>query len=488
MNYLDLSIIDIHAALLEGKITPLELVNEAIFRAKADGNNAFEYICEKEAIAQVQTLDPTKKNNLLWGIPFVLKDNYSTKGIPTCASSNILKGYKPIFSSEVYDRLINQGAILIGKTTLDELAMGGTGTSGHLGTTFNPWDSSHQHLVGGSSCGSAAAISAGIVPLAIGSDTGDSVRKPASYAGLVGIKPTWGRISRFGLFPFAPSMDHVAYFTRSVKDATLTLETLAGRDVKDMTSSEASVPQYLANINSNIKGLRVAIIDEIINCIANKEIISSFNKTLLELEKRGAIINHVSLDIKLCKAIYPTYIVISCAEATSNNANLDGLKFGDRKDGKTYEEVITKTRTEGFSELIKRRFIIGGYSLLKENQEDIFIRAQKCRCLIVNKINEILKDNDIIYSPASPTTAPLVSKNESDKLSNEYLIADNHLIIANFAGLPSLTLPIGFDKGLPFGGSVTGRAFDEQTVFNISLALEEITGLINIMPKERRTA
>ena len=488
MNYLDLTILEIHNALLEGKVTPLELVNEAIFRAKADGNNAFEYICEKEAIAQVQTLDPAKKNNLLWGIPFVLKDNYSTKDIPTCASSNILKGYKPIFSSEVYDRLINQGAILIGKTTLDELAMGGTGTSGHLGTTFNPWDSTHKHLVGGSSCGSAAAISAGIVPLAIGSDTGDSVRKPASYAGLVGIKPTWGRISRFGLFPFAPSMDHVAYFTRSVKDAALTLETLAGRDVKDMTSSEASVPQYLANINSNIKGLRVAIIDEIINCITNKEIISSFNKTLLELEKRGAIINHVSLDIKLCKAIYPTYIVISCAEATSNNANLDGLKFGDRKDGKTYEEVITKTRTEGFSELIKRRFIIGGYSLLKENQEDIFIRAQKCRRLIVNKINEILKDNDIIYSPASPTTAPLVSKNDSDKLSNEYLIADNHLIIANFAGLPSLTLPIGFDKGLPFGGSVTGRVFDEQTVFNISLALEEITGLINIMPKERRTA
>lgn len=488
MNYLDLSIIDIHAALLEGKITPLELVNEAIFRAKADGNNAFEYICEKEAIAQVQTLDPAKKNNLLWGIPFVLKDNYSTKDIPTCASSNILKGYKPIFSSEVYDRLINQGAILIGKTTLDELAMGGTGTSGHLGTTFNPWDSSHKHLVGGSSCGSAAAISAGIVPLAIGSDTGDSVRKPASYAGLVGIKPTWGRISRFGLFPFAPSMDHVAYFTRSVKDAALTLETLAGRDVKDMTSSEASVPQYLNNINSNIKGLKIAIIDEIINSISNKEVLSSFNKTVAELEKRGAIINHVSMDIKLCKAIYPTYIVISCAEATSNNANLDGLKFGDRKDGKTYEEVITKTRTEGFSELIKRRFIIGGYSLLKENQEDIFIRAQKCRRLIVNKINEILKDNDIIYAPASPTTAPLISKNDSDKLSNEYLIADNHLIIANFAGLPSLTLPIGFDKGLPFGGSVTGRAFDEQTVFNISLALEEITGLINIMPKERRTA
>lgn len=488
MKYLDLPILDIHTALLEEKVTPLELVNEAISRAKTDKNNAFEYICEKEVMAQVQALDPTKKNNLLWGIPFVLKDNYSTKDIPTCASSNILEGYKPVFSSEVYDRLINQGAILIGKTTLDELAMGGTGTSGHLGTTFNPWDSSHKHSIGGSSCGSAAVISAGITPLAIGSDTGDSVRKPASYAGLVGLKPTWGRISRFGLFPFAPSMDHVAYFTRSVKDAALTLEILAGKDEKDMTSSDKPVPQFLNNINSNIKGLKIAIIDEIVGCINNKEIISSFNKTLAELEKKGAIINHVSLDIKLCKAIYPTYIVISCAEATSNNANLDGLKFGNRKDGKTYEEVITKTRTEGFSELIKRRFIIGGYSLLKENQKDIFLKAQKCRRLIVNRINEILKDNDVIYVPTSPTTAPLISKNDSDKLSNEYLIADNHLIIANFAGLPSLSLPIGFDKGLPFGGSITGRAFDEQTVLNASLALEEITGLKNIMPKEGRNA
>lgn len=488
MKYLDLPILDIHTALLEEKVTPLELVKEAISRAKTDKNNAFEYICEKEAMAQVQALDPAKKNNLLWGIPFVLKDNYSTKDIPTCASSKILEGYKPVFSSEVYDRLINQGAILIGKTTLDELAMGGTGTSGHLGTTFNPWDSSHKHSIGGSSCGSAAVISAGITPLAIGSDTGDSVRKPASYAGLVGLKPTWGRISRFGLFPFAPSMDHVAYFTRSVKDAALTLEILAGKDEKDMTSSDKPVPQFLKNINSNIKGLKIAIIDEIVDCINNKEIISSYNKTLIELEKKGAIINHVSLDIKLCKAIYPTYIVISCAEATSNNANLDGLKFGNRKDGKTYEEVITKTRTEGFSELIKRRFIIGGYSLLKENQKDIFLKAQKCRRLIVNRINEILKDNDVIYVPASPTTAPLISKNDSDKLSNEYLIADNHLIIANFAGLPSLSLPIGFDKGLPFGGSITGRAFDEQTVLNASLALEEITGLKNIMPKEGRNA
>lgn len=484
MNYLDLTIEEIHEALLKEKVTPLQLVKEALKRAKSDQNNAFEYICEKEALETAKNLDLTKKNNLLWGIPFVLKDNFTTKDIQTCASSNILKGYVPVFSSETYLRLINQGAILIGKTTLDELAMGGTGTTGHLGTTFNPWDKTHTHMVGGSSCGSAAAISAGIVPLAIGSDTGDSVRKPASHAGLVGFKPTWGRISRFGLFPFAPSMDHVAFFTRSVKDAAITLETLAGYDEKDFTSSKHPIEKYSQQINSQIKGLKIAVIDEICDCINNKEIIKTFNQTIEELKKRGAIINHVSLDMKLCKAIYPTYIVISCAEATSNNACLDGLKYGDRKEGKTYEEIINKTRTNGFSELIKRRFIIGGYSLLKENQEDTFLRAQKCRRLIVNRINEILKENDIIYLPAAPSTAPLLSNPDLDKLSNEYLIADNHLIIANFAGLPSLTLPIGFIKDMPFGGNITGNIFEEQTVLNASLALEEITGLKNIMPNK----
>lgn len=484
MNYLDLTIEEIHNAILEGKVTPFDLVKEALDRAKKDQNNAFEYICEKEALEAVKNLDPSKKNNLLWGIPFVLKDNFTTKDIPTCASSNILEGYIPVFSSEAYLRLVDQGAILIGKTTLDELAMGGTGTTGHLGTTYNPWDPTHKHMVGGSSCGSAAAISAGIVPLAIGSDTGDSVRKPASHAGLVGFKPTWGRISRFGLFPFAPSMDHVAFFTRSVKDSALTLEVLAGHDEKDFTSSNQPVEKYSQNINPNVKGLKIAIIDEVCDYINNKEVIKTFNQTIDELQKRGAIINHVSLDMKLCKAIYPTYIVISCAEATSNNACLDGLKYGDRKEGKTYEEIITKTRTDGFSELIKRRFIIGGYSLLKENQKDTFLRAQKCRHLIVDRINEILKENDVIYLPAAPGTAPLLSNPDLDKLSNEYLIADNHLIIANFAGLPSLTLPIGFIKSMPFGANITGRVFEEQTVLNASLAVEEITQLKNIMPNK----
>ena len=484
MNYLDLTIQEIHKALLQGKVTPLELTKEALKRAREDTNNAFEYICEKEAISAVNNLDESKKNNLLWGIPFVLKDNYSTKGIPTTASSNILNEYIPVFSSEVYNRLVEQGAIIIGKVTMDELAMGGSGINGHKGITYNPWDKTHTHIVGGSSSGSAAAVSAGIVPLGIGSDTGDSARKPANHAGLVGFKPSWGRISRFGLFPFAPSLDHVGFFTRSVQDSAITLEALAGRDVKDATSSEKPVEKYFENLKSEIKGVKIAIVDEIINSITNRTILDEYYKTIAALEKAGAIINHVSMDIRLCKAIYPTYIVISCAEATSSNANLDGIKFGVRADGNTYEEVMTKSRTQGFSELTKRRFIIGGYALRSENQKDTFLRAQKCRRLIVDRTNEILKENDVIYLPAAPSVAPLIKGNNINKLSNEYLIADSYMAIGNFAGLPSLTLPIGFENNLPFGANITGRAFEEQKVLNIALAIENITGLKNIMPKE----
>ncbi|MBP5217305.1 MAG: Asp-tRNA(Asn)/Glu-tRNA(Gln) amidotransferase subunit GatA, partial [Bacilli bacterium] len=219
MDYLDLTISEIHQALVEKKTTPLALVHEALERAKQNKDNAFELLVEEAAIKEAKALGEPEEDNPLWGIPFVLKDNFSTKGIETTASSNILQGYIPLFDATIYAKLKQKKAILIGKTTLDELAMGGTGTTGHKGITYNPWDPKHERLVGGSSCGSATCVSAGIVPFSIGSDTGDSVRKPASYTGLVGFKPTWGRISRYGLFPFAPSLDHVAYFTRDVKDA-----------------------------------------------------------------------------------------------------------------------------------------------------------------------------------------------------------------------------------------------------------------------------
>ena len=237
MRYLDLSIEELHALLVKGEVTPLDLTKEAIELAKNDTNNAFEYICEKEAIEFASTLLVPEEDNVFWGIPYVAKDNISTKGILTTASSNILKDYVPVFDASIIKKLKNAKAVLIGKTTLDVLAMGGTGTTGHLGVTYNPYDPSHTYMVGGSSCGSASVVANSIVPFALGSDTGDSIRKPSSYAGLVGLKPTWGRISRFGLFPFAPSLDHVGYFTRNVKDSAHVLNLLAGRDELDSTAS-----------------------------------------------------------------------------------------------------------------------------------------------------------------------------------------------------------------------------------------------------------
>lgn len=483
MSYLSKGIVDIHNALLKGEVTPLDLVKEALELAKKDNNNAFEYICEKEALDRVNNLDPNLKNSIFYGIPVVIKDNFSTKDIPTSGSSNILNGYVPIFSSEVVNRLEKAGAIIIAKTTLDELAMGGTGTTGRKGITYNPWDPSHTHLVGGSSCGSAAAISAGIVPFAVGSDTGDSVRKPANNAGLVGFKPTWGRISRFGLFPFATSLDHVAYFARNVLDSAYTLNVLAGRDDKDASSSFKPVEDYTKDIDKSIKGKKIAVIKEVVNSISNKSIIEAFNKSLEGLKAAGAIVNYVSIDIKLMKAIYPTYIIISCAEATSNNANLDGIKFGDRQPGESFEEVMINTRTKGFSNLIKRRFVIGSYSLLKENADKLFVRAQKCRRLIVDAFTNVLKVYDAIYCPASPSTAPLI-KNSGNALSDEYLIADNYLAFANMSGMPSITLPLGFENGLPFGGNLTSNIFDERGLFNIAYNLEKITGLKDLVAKK----
>ena len=476
------SILELHELLISKKVTPVELAKDAIELAKQDCNNAFEYIMESEAIEIASNLGEPEVNNPLWGIPFVIKDNMSTKDVPTTGSSNILKGYIPVFDAAVVERLKNAKAVSIGKTTLDELAMGGTGTSGHLGTTFNPWDESKTRLVGGSSCGSAAVTAAGIVPFALGSDTGDSTRKPASLAGLVGFKPTWGRISRYGLFPFAPSLDTVGVFARNVEDVAIVTEVLSGRDNRDSTSSTKEVEKYYENLKKPREFLRISVIKEIVDAIKDKAVLDAFDKSLEGFKKLGYQIKEVSLPNELLTSLFPTYFVISCAEATSNNANMDGIKFGPLSNGSTFEEVMCDARTKGFGELIKRRFVIGSFALMKENKNDLFIRAQKNRRRIVESINKILEDSDFIYLPAAPSIAPKINES-SDRLSDEYLIADNHLCLGNFAGLPSITLPIGFEDGMPFGANLMGRAFEETPLFQAAYDLEQITGLANIYAK-----
>lgn len=480
--YLDRSLEELHELLITKKVTPLQLTLEAIERAKKDPNNAFETICEKEAIEFSSSLIEPEINNIFWGIPYVAKDNFSTKGILTTASSNILKDYIPVFDATVIKKLKDAKAVLIGKTTLDELAMGGTGTTGHLGRTYNPYDPSHTYMIGGSSCGSAASVSAGIIPFSLGSDTGDSIRKPASYGGLVGLKPSWGRISRYGLFPFAPSLDHVGFFTRNVMDSAYVLELLSGHDDKDSTSSYKEVEAYHSLINGTIKNKKIAVIKEVIDSVQSDIVKQSFNKSIDYLKELGAEVDLIDFPEDLLNAILPTYLVISCAEATSNNANLDGIKFGPRAGGeKTYQEVMMKARTNGFSELIKRRFVIGSFSLFKENQKELFKRAQRARYMIVNKINDIFKDYDAIFLPCVSNPRNPFEGGTSDKLSATYLVAENHMAIGNFGGFPSITLPIGLDNGFPIGGNLTAKAFDEANLLNIAYALETKTGLKDLV-------
>lgn len=476
MNYLDLPLLQIHQALVEKKVTPLELTQEALRRAKASKDNAFELLLEEEALAFASSLTEPEEDNVLWGIPYLAKDNFSTKGIVTTASSNILNGYRPMFDATVIAKLKEKKCVLIGKTTLDELAMGGTGTTGHLGKTFNPYDPSHTRMIGGSSCGSCAAVAAGIAPFALGSDTGDSVRKPASYGGIIGFKPSWGRISRYGLFPFAPSLDHVGYFARYAEDVAVLLSCLAGRDENDSTSSERPVGNYLAESREPLIAPRIAVLSDIVDSLTDKAVLGAFEESLRKLQETGCKVERVAFGKELLESIYASYIVISCAEATSNDANLDGIKFGPYHEGKTYQEVMANARTAGFSELIKRRFVIGSFCLMRENQDVLFLRAQRNRAKIVERTNQILKDFDFILAPAAPSIAPKFDK-ASDKLSDEYLIADNHLALGNFAGLPSITLPLGYEEGMPFGVNFMGRAFEEGKLLNVSRLFEGLTGL-----------
>ena len=465
------SIDEIRIALDDKSITSEELFDEAVSKAKKyqDEYNSFVTIMDKK--------EELESNSILSGIPYALKDNISTKGIITTGSSNILKDYIPLYDATVYKKLKEAGAVLMGKTVLDELAMGGTGTTGHTGVVRNPWDK--NRMIGGSSAGSAAAVALGIVPFAIGSDTGDSIRKPAAYGGVVGYKPTYGRVSRYGLFAFASSMDHVGLFARSVKDVAYVMDIIKGHDNNDMTSLPDEEISYVNNLDSDVKGKKLFYIKEAIEIDNGSEelklILDNFRQTIEKCKILGFEVEEVSFRKDLLEAIYPSYMCISCAEATSNNSNLTGIPFGSRVDGKNINEIMMNTRTKGFSELIKRRFILGSYILQKENQEKLFLNASRVRRLIVDKMNELFKNYDGLIMPTSGDIAPLFGE-ASDRLSDEYLILGNHLAIGNFGGFPSISIPSGFVKGMPVSVNITGRAKEDALVLNMASRLEETLG------------
>jgi len=478
MGYLSKTIEEIKWSLNSKEVTSEELVNEAIRKANEyqEKYNSFVTITEDYAKEQIKNLDNIE-NHILKGIPYALKDNFSTKGVLTTASSNILKDYVPFFDATSVSKLHNSGALMIGKTVLDELAMGGTGTTGHTGEVKNPWNP--ERLIGGSSAGSAAAVAAGIVPYSIGSDTGDSIRKPASYGGIVGYKPTYGLISRFGLFAFASSLDHVGCFTRSVKDVGIVLDAMKGKDEKDMTSLNSENMKFYENINGEVKGKKLFYIEELVSRDSYKDdmdpeleqILDNFDEMLEKVKSLGMEIEKVSINKEILKAIFPTYITISCAEATSNNSNLTGIIFGPRGEGNSINEIMFDARTKGFSELIKRRFVLGSFILQKENQEKLFLNAGRIRRLIVEKMTELFKSYDGLILPATLSIAPHFQSETLDKLSDKYLF-DNHLAIGNFGGFPSITIPCGFVSDMPIGLSITGGVKKDLDVLNIAYAIE----------------
>ena len=477
------SIKELHDLLINKKITSEELIREALSKSHEvkEKYNAF--------VTKCNDANPTAiTESLVSGIPFGVKDNYSTKDVLSTGSSNTLKNYVPFFNATVVQKLLDAGAIMVNKTALDEFGMGGTGTTCHTGAVLNPWDK--IRMCAGSSAGSACAVAAGVYPFALGSDTGDSIRKPAAYCGIVGYKPTYGLLSRYGLFPFASSLDHCGVLTRNVEDAAIVTDIMKGIDEFDMTTWDSSNIHLQESLTGNIKGKKLFYIKEI--CDINnyekpanelKEHLNNFFNTLELLKEEGAIIEEVSIDQTLLNAIASKSVVISCAEATSNMSNLTGIIFGPRSEKKNVFEMIREHRTNGFSPLIKRRFVIGSYVLQKENQERYFKNAQRVRRLIVDKIKELFKEYDALILPVSSGPAKKLEE-DKDVMDASTNVLEEHLQIGNFGGFPSITIPNGFINNLPVGINITGNCYDDANVLNIAYTLEGKMPYKNQIAKE----
>ena len=481
MNYMNKGIKYIHNELMNGKITSDDLVKESLEKSflVQKNNNAFVTIVENAKGKEVT-------DNLLSGIPFGVKDNYSTKGILSTGSSNTLKDYIPFFTATSIKNLEEAGAVIVNKTVLDEFGMGGTGTTGHTGIVTNPWDKTR--MCAGSSSGSACAVAAGVYPFATGSDTGDSIRKPAAYCGIVGYKPTYGMISRYGLFPFASSLDHCGVLTRSVEDAAIVVDSMKGKDKNDMTTWDSSNVNLYESLSGEVKGKKLCYIKEIcdIDDNSNSELVEHINnfKTVLDnVKKLGIDVEEVSVDKTLLNTISSVYTVISCAEATSNMSNLTGIVFGPRASGDNYIDMMKNYRTQGFSPLIKRRFIIGSYVLQAENKNRYFYNAQRVRRLLVDTWNKLFEKYDGVILPVGSGPAKKIV-GSVNVLSKNSKLLEEHLQIGNFGGFPSITIPDGFINGLPVALNITGKCYDDENVLNIAYAIEGIMNYKDQISKE----
>jgi aspartyl-tRNA(Asn)/glutamyl-tRNA(Gln) amidotransferase subunit A len=438
------------------------------------GLHSFLHLAADDARREARAWDERYARNgaalpPLAGVPVALKDNLCVRGMPTTAGSRILAGWRPPYDATVVTRLREAGAIVIGKTNLDEFAMGSSTENSAYGPTRNPWD--RARVPGGSSGGSAAAVAAGLVPLALGSDTGGSIRQPAGFCGVVGLKPTYGRVSRYGLIAFASSLDQIGPLTRSVADAALLLAVLAGRDPRDATTADTPAADVARGLEDGIRGLRIGVPREAFGEGLHPDVRAAVMDAAAALERDGATL----VDVGLPSIAYalPTYYLIATSEASANLARYDGVQYGLRVASGDLYGMYTETRGRGFGAEVKRRIMLGTYALSAGFYEGFFLKAQRVRTLIRRDFEAALSSADVLLMPTSPTTAFRLGEKTDDPL--QMYLADVYTIPVNLAGLPAVSVPCGMAAGLPIGLQVIGRAFDEPTVLRVASAYERAT-------------
>jgi aspartyl-tRNA(Asn)/glutamyl-tRNA(Gln) amidotransferase subunit A len=483
-DILNLSAKTIADKIKKRELSSVEAVKACLARVKEvePKIKAFVTVMEKEALAQAEEVDrKIAKNEIsgdLCGVPIAIKDLLMIAGIPTTCSSKILKNYIAPYDSTVITKLKQEGAVFIGKTNMDEFAMGSSTENSAIHTTRNPWNT--DCIPGGSSGGSAACVSAGMSPVSLGSDTGGSIRQPASCCGVVGIKPTYGRVSRFGLVAFASSLDQIGPFSRTVEDAAVMLKAVSGYDPKDSTSANIPVPDYTSLIKKDIKGLRIGLPKEYFIAGLDKEVDTSIKQAIKVLESLGAKIEEISLpNTEYAVAVY--YIVAPC-EASANLARYDGVKYGFRAPCDNLIEEYEKSRGQGFGPEVKRRIMLGTYALSSGYYDAYYLKAQKVRTLVKRDFEEAFKRVDVIVTPTAPTTAFKIGERTDDPL--QMYLSDIFTISCNLAGIPGMSIPCGFSKaGLPIGLQLLGNYFKEEEILRVGYNYERNTDWHDRIPK-----
>lgn len=480
MDYFTTDIDSLHAQLVAGTITSADLTKDTLAKiAEIDPDiDAFLNLNDK-AQAQAEAVDAAGINadQPLSGIPVAIKDNIVTKDLTTTAASKMLENFVPIYDATVVEKLNAAGAINVGKLNMDEFAMGSSTENSAFKTTKNAWD--HTKVPGGSSGGSAAAVASGQVLAALGTDTGGSIRQPAAFNGIVGFKPTYGRVSRWGLIAFGSSLDAIGTLTRSVKDSARVLNVIAGHDEKDSTSADFDVPDFTEKIGQSIKGMKIALPEEYLGEGVDPQIAAAIQKAADQFRALGATVDTVSLPHT--KYAVPAYYIIASSEASSNLQRFDGIRYGFRaKDVKNLTDVYVRSRSEGFGPEVKRRIMLGTFSLSAGFYDAYFKKAAQVRTLISEDFNKVFENYDLVMGPTTPTTAFGIGEKVTDPLT--MYMNDILTIPVNLAGLPAASIPAGFVDKMPVGLQLIAKHFDESTIYQAADAFESQNDYLDLIP------